>query len=124
MRLELKGDCLANGDGCYTPTKTFLTLSSFLNTLTVTLGPREVCRSDPLVWGADSEEIIKWTGTSLEGGACGFTHIDKAAVSVLLSSLHACYSDSWCFPCFLVCIEFFQADCWEVFNQHDFVEAK
>ena len=31
--------------------------------------------------GANSEGIIKGTSTSLEGGACGFTCIDKAAVS-------------------------------------------
>jgi len=30
---------------------------------------------------ANSEGIIEGTGTSLEGGACGFTSIDKAAVS-------------------------------------------
>jgi len=30
---------------------------------------------------ANSEVIIEGTGTSLEGGACGFTSIDEAAVS-------------------------------------------
>ena len=88
MRLELKGHCSANGDGCYTPTKTLPTLP--------THWPRHL--SSLLPWvdderglgrGADSEGTIKWTGTSLEGGACGFTYIDKAAVSVCWAVSHA-----------------------------------
>jgi len=34
------------------------------------------------VWRADNEGIIEGTGTSPQGGACEFTWIDRAAVSV------------------------------------------
>ena len=79
VRLELKEHCL---DPSNPPD--WLTLSP-------SLSPRSLrgVQKRPLVdderalrRGADSEGIIKGTGTSLEGRACGFTCIDKTAVSV------------------------------------------
>ena len=90
-----------------------LTPSSFLDTLTVTLGPWEVCRSDTWLMMSefgDSEGIIKWTGTSLEGGACGFTCIDKAAVSVCWATSSRATVIAGASHASFVCIGFFQAD--------------
>ena len=93
-RLELKERCLVDRDGCYTPTKTLPTFLTHWSrhlswTPSLSLWVLEWCAEAAFGWGwasfgrgADSEGTIKWTGTSLEGGACGFTYIDKAAVSV------------------------------------------
>jgi len=62
-----------------------LASSSLLNTLTVTPGVQKrplVDDERDLRRGADSDGIVKGTGTSLQGRACRFTCIDKAAISV------------------------------------------
>jgi len=59
--------------------------------------------------GADSEGIIKETGTSLEP-VCREPVGLPVPIRQQFQFVLACYSDTWCFPCFLVCIELFQAD--------------
>jgi len=60
--------------------------------------------------GANSEGIIKGTGTPLEVESVGLPPSIRRRFQLVDL---ACYSGSCCF---LVCIEFFQADCCEVFN--------
>jgi len=60
-----------------------LTSSSFLNTLTVTLGPREVCRSDP---GSMMSEV--WEGEQIaKESSNGRAHHWKVEPVVLLASI-------------------------------------
>ena len=69
------------------------------------------------VWEGEkiAEELSKGRVYHWEAEPTGQDYLYRNGFS-LLSSLLACYSDSWCFPCFLFCIEFFQADCCWVFN--------